>query len=146
MLDIIATAMNVTKRNIDKLYGCLLKHIGAVDFIVRDTWCSIAFHDCNGVLHDLRTSPNYLDTFCSARLFKMYLCCSKICPRNYPNGYTLSKFAVDYGFTEVEVKIALVRDIIYQLKHHQMFFFFSKSMQYQALKNYEELAVAFDLA
>ena len=140
--------MNVTKRNIDKLYGCVLKHIGAVDFIVRDTWCNIAFHDYNGVLHDLHISPNFLDTFCSARLFKMY-CNSKVYPRNYPSGYTLSKFAIDYGFTEIEVKFALVRDMVYQMKHHQMFSsvkFYSEPILYQALKNYEELAVAFDLA
>ena len=139
--------MNVTKRNIGKLYGCLLKHIGAIDFMVRDTWCSIAFYDHNGILHDLLTSPNFLDGFCSTRLFKMY-CNSKVYP-GLIDGCTLSKFAVDYGFTEIEVKIALVRDLVYQMKHHQMFSsisFYSKPKQYRALKNYEELAVAFDLA
>lgn len=140
--------MNVTKRNIDKLYCCLLKHIDAVDFIVRDTWCSIAFYDYDGILHDLRTSPNHFDEFCSRRLFKMYSN-SKDFPCNYPNDRALSKFAVDYGFTEVEAKIALVRDIVYHMKHYQLFSsvkFSSKPMQYQVLKNYEELAIAFDLA
>ena len=145
--------MNVTKRNIDKLYGCLLKHIDAVDFIVRDTWCSIAFYDYDGILHDLRTSPNHLDEFCSTRLFKMY-CSRKDFPCNYsidcyPIDCALSKFAIDYGFTEVEVKLALVRDIVYQMKHYQLFSsvkLSSKPMQYQALKNYEELSIAFDLA
>lgn len=140
--------MNVTKRNIDKLYGCLLKHIGAVDFIVRDTWCSIAFYDHNGIVHDLRISPNCFDVFCSMRLFKMY-CNSKVYPSPIDDGSTLSKFAVDCGFAEVEVKTALVRDIVCYMKRYQMFSsvsFFSKPMQYQALKSYEELAVSFDLA
>lgn len=148
MLDIIATVMNVTKRNIDKLYGCLLKHIGAVDFIVRDAWCSIAFYDYNCILHDLRTSPNHFDEFCSTRLFKMY-CSSNVYPGPIDDYTTLSKFAVNCGFTEVEVKIALVRDIVYQMKHYQLFSsvkFSTKPMQYQVLKNYEELAIAFDLA
>lgn len=142
--------MNVTKRNIDKLYGCLLKHIGAVDFIVLDAWCSIAFYDYNGILHDLRTSPSCIDVFVfsSTRLFKMH-CSSKFYPGSIEYGYTLSKFAFDCGFSEVEVKIALVRDIVYHMKHHQMFSsvsFSSKPIQCQALKNYEELAIAFDLA
>lgn len=143
--------MNVTKRNIDKLYGCLLKHIDAVNFIVRDAWCSIAFYDHNGILHDLLSSPNSFDAFCSARLFKMH-CNRKVYPGRFPidDGCTLSKFAVDCGFTEVEVKLALVRDIVYQMKHNQMFSsvvsVFPKPMQYQTLKNYEELAIAFDLA
>ena len=147
MLDIIVAVMYVTKRNIDKLYGCLLKHIGAIDFIVRDTWCSIAFYDYNGILHDLRTSPNYINAFCSTHLFKMY-CSSKIYPGPIDSNCTLSKFAVDCGFTEAEVKIALIRDIVYQMKHYQLFSLVnvsSTSMQYQSIKNYEELAVAFDL-
>ena len=140
--------MTVTKRNIDKLYSCLLKLYGAADFIVRDTWCSIAFYDHDGARHDLRTSPNYFNTFCSARLFKMF-CNSKLYTFHYPNNCTLSNFAVDCGVTEVEVKLALVRDIVYQMKHHQMFSsiaVFSKPMQYQVLQSYEELAIAFDLA
>lgn len=139
--------MNVTNRNIDKLYGCLLKHIGAVDFIVRDAWCSIAFYDHDGIMHDLLTSPNYLDAFCSASLFKMY-CSSNVYPGSIDNDSTLNNFAVDCGVTEVEVKIALVRDIVYYMKRYQMFSsvkFSSKPMLSQALKNYEELAVAFDL-
>lgn len=140
--------MNVTKRNIDKLYGCLLKHIGAVDFIVRSTWCSIAFYDYNGILHDLMTSPNCGYAFHSTCLFKMY-CSSNVYPGQIDTNITLSKFAGDCGFTEAEVKLALVRDIVYYMKHYQMFSsvkFSSKPTQYQAMKNYEELAIAFDLA
>ena len=135
------------------LHDALLNSFNIQQFIIFNSCCDIGVMYASGNIGTLSTSGKYVDAFSSFELKRVYFkTLDKLAPKcsmkhQYPHNDTLEDFSARCNIQLIDVKKSLVKDVIRQMKHGEIYVLHNNPKGRIIVKgpSFEEFVISFDM-